>query len=404
MKQTFTSRLFGTDNNPFVFLVRLALLPFSLLYYAATTVRNAVYDLGLLSPVRVDAPVVSVGNLTVGGTGKTPLVILLANRAVAAGKRVAIVARGYGAVADAHGATDEVVLMAARCPGAKLVVAPDKLLGARQAAAGGAELILVDDGMQHRRLHRDMNIVMLDARAPFGNGMVLPAGSLREPAAGQARADLVVLTHGETLTDSERVAVEASVRAFSRAVPLVWARHAPVGVRSVAGGPLQTAHSLAGRSVFLCCGIASPAGFRQTVEQLGAPVAGLLAFGDHHDFTPEDLASVRGQARDHLILCTEKDAVKLARIPGSDDIQCLVIDMQIEGRMPPIPGLDAPWSPPPVEVDEHAAHAVPDAHGAAPAQEAHAQAAHGHAAHDHTAHGHAAHDHDAASPAHGGQH
>jgi len=398
MTQTFTSRLFGTDNNPFVFVVRLALLPFSLLYYAATLARNAIYDLALLPSARVPAAVVSIGNLTVGGTGKTPLVILLANRAVAAGRRVAIVARGYGAVADAHGATDEVVLIAARCPGARLVVSPDKLLGARQAAAEGADLILVDDGMQHRRLHRDFNIVMLDARAPFGNGMVLPAGSLREPAAGLCRADLLVITHGETLFDSERTSVEASVRAFHRAVPLVWARHAPVGVRSVNGGNLRPAETLRGRSVFLCCGIASPAGFRQTVENLGAHIAGVMAFGDHHDFSPTDLATVRSQARDNLIVCTEKDAAKLARIPGSDDVECLVIDLQIEGGMPPIPGLDAPWSPPPVEVDEHAAHAVHDAHAPADAH-GHDHGGHGHG-HDGHGHGHG-HGH---GKGHGGHH
>jgi tetraacyldisaccharide 4'-kinase len=372
MTTTLTSRLIGTDNSLPVFVLRLLLLPFTLAYYAATLTRNAVYDLGLLRAQRVDAPVISVGNLTVGGTGKTPLVILLASRGVAAGKRVFVVARGYGAVADDQGATDEVVLIGKRCPGATLVVAPDKLLGARQAAAAGADLIIVDDGMQHRRLHRDFNIAMLDARAPFGNGMVLPAGPLREPAAGLARADLLVLTHGDTLTGTERSAAEAGVRAYHRSVPLVWATHLPVGVRSVAGGRLLPPESLRGRDVHLFCGIASPAGFRQTVEALGAHVHEVQAFGDHHDFTPTDLAAVRARARNHQLLCTEKDAVKIARIPGSDDVQCLIIDLAIEGDPPPIPGLDAPWSPPAEPVDEHAVHAAHDEHAAD------AHGAHGH--------------------------
>jgi hypothetical protein len=171
-------------------------------------------------------------------------------------------------------------------------------------------------------------------------------------------------------------------------VPLVWATHLPVGVRSVAGGRLLPPESLRGRDVHLFCGIASPAGFRQTVEALGAHVHEVQAFGDHHDFTPTDLAAVRARARNHQLLCTEKDAVKIARIPGSDDVQCLIIDLAIEGSPPPIPGLDAPWSPPAEPVDEHAAHDTHGSHDADDGHEAHAHDAHAHADHAHGAHGH----------------
>ncbi len=361
MNLLLPQRLIGTDENPALLLLRLVVMPLSLLMYAVVTARNALYDAGLLRSAAVGVPVVSIGNLTVGGTGKTPLVIALANRAVAAGRRVAIVARGYGAVADAEGRQDEVALIAARCPGATVVVAPDKLLGARRAAAQGCQLILVDDGLQHRRLRRDFEIVMLDARAPFGNGLLLPAGSLREPASGIARADVLVLTHGESLSGPEREAVESTVRAFRRGVPLVWAQHVPLGLRSVAGGPLQPAASLQGRDVHLFAGIASPAGFRQTVESLGARVTGLSSFGDHHAFRGRDLAAVRARARGSLIVCTEKDAAKVAAIPGNEDVQCLVIEMQLLGRLPPIPGLDAPWTAPRPPGDE-SGHAHPAGH------------------------------------------
>jgi len=346
MTMAITRRLLGPDDTFFVFLLRLLLLPLTLLYYLLVTMRNAVYDTGLLGTAGVDVPVISVGNLTVGGTGKTPLVIELANRAVAAGKRVAVVTRGYGAVADELGRSDEVALIAARCPEVELVVAPDKLLGARRAAEAGAELILVDDGMQHRKLRRDTEIVVIDARAPFGNGMVLPGGPLREPAAGIARADLIVLTHGDVLSEGEREVAESNVHAFNRAIPVVWAWHEPVGVRSVTGGAMAPPESLAGEEVYLFCGIASPEGFRQTVERLGAEIGGVLGFGDHHDFDAGDLARVRAEARHRRLLCTEKDAAKIARIPGAEDVSCLVIDLAIEGALPPIPGLDAPWSPP----------------------------------------------------------
>ncbi|HTE05294.1 MAG TPA: tetraacyldisaccharide 4'-kinase, partial [Planctomycetota bacterium] len=156
--------------------------------------------------------------------------------------------------------------------------------------------------------------------------------------------------------------------------------------------------TLRGRHVYLFCGIASPAGFRQTVEQLHAHVEGLMAFGDHHDFTPGDLARVRSEARDHLILCTEKDAAKIARIPGSGDVECLVIDLQLEGGLPPILGIDAPWTPPAAEIDEHAAHAQPS-HAAVAGHAGGGHDAHGH---DHGAHASHGHDHGThASHGHG---
>lgn len=394
MREALPRRLLGPDGGLLLFLLRLALLPFTLLGYAITAARNALFDTGLLGSTAVAAPVISVGNLTVGGTGKTPLVIELARRAALAGKRTFIVARGYGATADDEGRTDEVALLAARCPGATLVVGPNKLLAAQQAAARGAELILVDDGLQHRSLHRDLDLVLVDARAPFGNGMVLPGGSLREPASGIARADAVVLTHGDELSPPEREAVELSVRSFRRAVPVIWARHEPIGVRPVSGGPLQDANSLAGRDVHLFCGVASPAGFRQTIEQLGANVTGVTAFADHHAFAPADVARVRSQARASLIVCTEKDALKVARIPGNDDILCLAIDLVLDGPLPPLPGIDAPWTPRPTAAadaahgahDDHAGHAENGAdgghdthggHGGHGAHGAHGAAEHG---------------------------
>jgi len=367
MRETLPRRLLDPDGGALLFLLRLVLLPLTTLVYLATTARNALYDAGLLRARSVDAPVISIGNLTVGGTGKTPLVIELAHRAERAGRRVAIVARNYGATADDEGRTDEVALLAARCPRALLVTGPDKLRSAREAAAQGAQVILVDDGLQHRALHRDFELVLVDARAPFGNGMVLPGGPLREAAAGIARADAVVLTHGDELNQPEREAVESTVRSYRRAVTVAWAQHEPIGVRRVTGGPLEDASLLAGRDVHLFCGLASPEGFRHTVEQLEARVTGMTAFPDHHDFAPSDLAKVRAQARASLLVCTEKDALKVARIPGNEDVLCLVIELVLDGELPPLPGIDAPWTPRRAApaTDAHAAHGADDADGAA---------------------------------------
>jgi len=337
MKTSLARCLASPVNTPLVFVVRVLLLPFYLAYLLVVSARNALYDSGLLAPVHVGVPVVSVGNLTVGGTGKTPLVIALAQQALGQGRKVAIVARAYGAVADAEGRTDEVALMAQRVPGAQVVMAPDKLMGARRAAASGADLILVDDGFQHRRLHRDLDIVVVNARAPMSNGYVLPLGGLREPPSGLGRADAVVLTHFDGLDDSALETVRSGLLAWKRELPIAWGRHVPLGVRPVAGGALAPLDSLRGQEVYLFCGLAEPEGFRRTVEALGAHVQGLCAFPDHHAFDAASLAEVRSLARTARLLCTEKDAAKVAAIPGSGDILCLVIELVIEGSLPALP-------------------------------------------------------------------
>jgi tetraacyldisaccharide 4'-kinase len=180
----------------------------------------------------------------------------------------------------------------------------------------------------------------VDARAPYGNGEVLPAGALREPAAGLSRADVIVVTHHDVVDDAVLEVLEQRLRAFKYGSTLVWGLHTPSGVRSVAGGPVSAPESLAGQDVFLFCGIAWPEGFEHTAETLGANVTGMRHFIDHHDFDGADLAKVRSEARTAQLLCTEKDAAKVARIPGNDDVLCLMVDMEIRGEMPPLPTME----------------------------------------------------------------
>jgi tetraacyldisaccharide 4'-kinase len=238
---------------------------------------------------------------------------------------------------DDAGTSDEVGLLRERCPSAEVVVDPNKVAGARRAAAHGADLILLDDGFQHRRLHRDLDVVVVDGRHPFGNGDVLPAGSLREPSAGLGRADVVVVTHHDELDEDQREALEGRLHAHKLGLSIVYGLHVPVGVRPLKGGGVRAVDSILGRELFLFCGIASPDGFRHTVEALGGDVVGVYAFPDHHHFRPADMAKVRAAARTAQLLCTEKDAAKVARIPGHDDVLCLVVELQLEGELPRLP-------------------------------------------------------------------
>ena len=285
-------------------------------YAAAVTARNAAYDAGLLPARRGPVPVISIGNLTLGGTGKTPLVAWAARRLAAAGLRPAIVSRGYGAATGAQ--SDEAAELAIVVPGVPHVADRDRLAGARAAAAAGADCVVLDDGFQHRRLARDLDVVAVDATDPFGCGRLFPRGLLREPATGLARAGAIVLTRADAVTAARRQEIRERVAAGrGSAPPAVWAEaeHRPVALRRWDDGPLPL-EEVRGRRVVACAAIGNPAAFRATLESLGADVVGFRAFPDHHAYGAADLAALAALAaegRADLVVTTLKDLVKVRR-------------------------------------------------------------------------------------------
>ncbi|HEY4234670.1 MAG TPA: tetraacyldisaccharide 4'-kinase, partial [Lacipirellulaceae bacterium] len=211
-------------------LMRLAEVPYTL----AVRTRNRRYDRGSAAVERVNVPVVSVGNLTLGGTGKTPMVKWLAGWFTERGLRVAIVSRGYGAAAGSQ--NDEAREVAQALPNVPHVQTPDRVAGARRAIDEfGSQLILLDDGFQHRRLARDLDIVLLDATEPFGFGHVFPRGTLREPIEGLRRAGVVCLSRSDLLDESGRRTIQRQVA--NLAPHAVWceAAHAPQGLLNSSG-------------------------------------------------------------------------------------------------------------------------------------------------------------------------
>ncbi len=296
-----------------------ALLPLSWLYRAAVATRNARYDRGA-GVRRAPIPVVSVGNLTVGGTGKTPLVGEIVSRLATLGRRPAVVSRGYGGragrgplfVRDASGAGpgpdvtgDEPWMLAARFPGVPVLVGSDRYRGVVAAADEGAEVAVLDDGFQHRRLARDLDIVVLSGERPFGNGRLLPAGPLREPPSSLRRADLLVL-----VAEGERP-VEPEVHSELESVPrfgVVHARKRPLGFVSADGEAAPQPE----RAVAFC-GIGDPASFRRMVERIGVTLAGFVEFPDHHRFSESEIAALlaRAESEGLPLLTTEKDLARL---------------------------------------------------------------------------------------------
>lgn len=272
--------------------------------------RNRRYDSGHAEVHRIGVPVVSVGNLSLGGTGKTPLVEWIARQYQDSGRRVAIVSRGYGA--SAEGPNDEALELELALPGVPHVQNPDRVAAGREAIDRyGAELIVLDDGFQHRRLGRNLDVVLLDATEPFGYERIFPRGTLREPLDGLARADVVVLSRADMLEANERNDIRERVAQL--APEAVWCEvvHRPQSLLNV-NGEREPLSSLAGKRVAAFCGIGNPAGFRHTLETLDYKVALWREFADHYHYTAEDVGALREwAAKADAAVCTRKDLVKL---------------------------------------------------------------------------------------------
>ncbi len=292
-------------------------------YALAVGRRNAAFDDGSRVIERVEVPVISVGNITAGGTGKTPLVIDLVQRLERMGRKVGVVSRGYKAAAG--GVADELALVGRKVPGAICVANPDRVAGARAAIGRGADVIVLDDGFQHRRIGRDLDIVVIDATDPFGGERLLPRGRLREPVASLRRAGLVVVSRADAVDADVLSALMERVGRFGRSVTC---RHAPAGVFDVDGGRCDVT---VGR-VFAFAGVGNPKAFEGTVVQAGLTVVGRRCWGDHHRYTSADLAEVRESVRRvgaDFAVTTEKDAVKLVGLERSvaDELRVLAIEI-----------------------------------------------------------------------------
>ncbi len=284
-------------------------------YGIAVRGRNRAYDLGLLPIHACNAPVICIGNLSLGGTGKTPLVAWAARQLAGLGMRPAIVSRGYGARRGEL--SDEAAELGLLVPGVPHVADPDRVAAARRAVAAGADAVVLDDGFQHRRLARDLDIVAVDATDPFGCGFLVPRGLLREPLHGLARADAVVLTRCSLVDAERRAAIRAALARQAGGLPPVWAEaaHHPVGLRQ-AGGQTQPLDSLHGQRIVACAGIGNPDAFRQSLEKLGAHVVAFRAFPDHHAYSPGDideLGSWAAREKATMVVTTVKDLVKIRR-------------------------------------------------------------------------------------------
>jgi len=302
----------------------------SVAYGAAVSLRNLGYDRGWLKSKSAPVPVVSVGNLTLGGTGKTPMVEWLARWFRRRGLRVAILSRGYG---QSEGLNDEGRVLEENLPDVPHLQNPDRVALAQVAALElETELIVLDDGFQHRRLARDLDVVLLDALEPFGLGYLFPRGLLREPVRSLSRAHMVVLSRADLVGAADRAAIRTEIERQAGPRPWVEARHAPLDLIDGEGAssPLDP---VAGKSVAAFCGIGNPEGFRRTLRPLCRDLLDLRVFADHHRYSAADVGSLEQWARDlgaDLVLTTQKDLVKLrASLLGTAPLRALRIGLEV---------------------------------------------------------------------------
>jgi tetraacyldisaccharide 4'-kinase len=339
MNEARAPRRFDLDSANGRGPIGALLRPVSWLYGAGRWTHRAIYRAGLKRRRRLPRPVICIGNLTVGGAGKTPLLIHLVNRAIGEGLRPVVLSRGYGAdppadpprvISDgkrvlfgADAAGDEPVVIARACKGAPVVIGVDRFEAGEVAfEAFDPDLFLLDDGFQHEPLARDADLVLWDARDLPSKMRLLPAGRLREGLGALRRATAVIVTHGEYLEDSareermRRVLIE--LKRAAPAAPVFEARSALTTVRRIAEARRDSLEDpideIAGRRALLVSGLARPEGFETLVRRAGIDVVGHLAFGDHHRYDAASMAAIARaaeEARAERVLTTDKDAVKL---------------------------------------------------------------------------------------------
>ena len=294
-------------------------------YALGVRLRNWSFDAGLRRAHAVPRPVICVGNITTGGTGKTPVVRWLADELRRRGHRPAVLMRGYRGSASRDGSivSDEQRLLEEllrdpEFPAIPIVADPDRVRGARRALEidPNTSVFLLDDGFQHRRLRRDFDLVLIDATNPFGHGHLLPRGLLREPLSALRRAHAMLLTHVEAVDDARVAQIERDLRRHNPFAPLYRCRHAHRGLVGLDGR--HESSELRERRYLVFCGIGNPHAFARQLESTGGSCAAAKFFDDHHHYAAADLDLLENLARataSELMVTTEKDWVKLRALP-----------------------------------------------------------------------------------------
>lgn len=330
---SFIQLISGAQRGAFASILRGGLRAMSWGYGLATTIRNRMFDSGLRKVHQVPAPVISIGNLTAGGTGKTPFVAYVVDWLIQRGYRPGIVSRGYHAIeSDSTGeiANDEKRVLEALCPGIPHLQNANRVLAASQAVSHhNCQMLVLDDGFQHRRLHRDLDIVLIDVTNPFGHGFVLPRGLMRESITGLKRADLLALTRCEQAKPDVIQEIKEKIGQVTTA-PIIQTAFEPTRTRSILGAIERLSH-LSNTPVVAFCGIGNPDGFWRTLESADIECLASRSFADHHIYSDSEIADLQQLAQRVGARCLVTTAKDLVKIPAEwcDALPVLAVDIEL---------------------------------------------------------------------------
>ena len=321
----FLNVIENREQSPEAELLRLALGGLSHLYRIVLAANLALYDFRILRRKQAPCPVIVVGNITTGGTGKTMATTAICQWLLARGLKPAVLSRGYGGTASTPRlvfdgehvrlgpaeAGDEPFLLAVSMPTVPVFVGKDRRRSAQMALDLGAQVLVLDDGSQYWKMERDAEIILVDALNPFGNGRLLPRGLLREPLSALCRAQAIWLTHADMVSEQELTALEEQLAELAPEAPISRVMHQPAGVRDFATGDRVGFWTLEGKRVLALSGLGNPASFEEMLRKLGLEVVS-ARFPDHYRYREAELVAVLEKAGPvHSIITTAKDAVRL---------------------------------------------------------------------------------------------
>ncbi len=347
----------GADQNKtgFVRLFLAFLKGVSFLFGGVVALRDLFYNLGVLRRYPLGTQVISIGNVTAGGTGKTPVTEIFARTLAAEGRKVAILSRGYRrkeasfwtrlftsvvlpplvvsdgrrVLLDSETGGDEPYMLASNLPGVAVVVDRNRVKAGRYAVKRlGCDTLILDDGFQYQKLKHSIEVVLVDATNPFGNGHLLPRGILREPARHLKRADIIFLTKCR----GDVSAVCDEVRRYNDKAEIVLCRHAPKVLKDVWSREEYPLSYLKGKTLCTLSGIAAPRGFEDSLRHMGAKVIWCARYADHHRYAPSEILHALNRTADmgaDALVTTEKDAVRFPRFEGTP-VKCLYLRIAIE--------------------------------------------------------------------------
>lgn len=338
VKEYYLSILSGQQRGFIAVIVKSTLSAFTLPYLAVLNTRNTLYKNGIVRSTRLPVTVISIGNITTGGTGKTPLVEFSVKYLSQIGKKVAILSRGYGGNNSSQEnneiVNDECLALIENLQDIPVLAGKDRVKNGEKAISDfGVDCVVLDDGFQHFKLKRDLDIVVIDALNPFGGGNLIPRGSLREPLKNLKRADLFIISHCDQGDEQNIKSIYAELNRINNDAPVCESIHNPVHIDNITNGSIQEPEWLHGKIIYALSAIGNPESFAYTLKGLGADVIKHKMFQDHHVYTKEEVDGVVSEAQSlgaEAIVVTQKDMVKIRKMNIKDaNILSLKIEIEI---------------------------------------------------------------------------